>query len=152
MRWVLVTAVLLLGLPAAAATPRVTDGDTIRIGDERIRLWGIDAPEIRQDCTMADGTINIGHAARNHLVALIGGRDVVCERLDVDRYGRTVARCSAGGLDLGALMVADGWAWDYAEYSRGAYADQQAAAEAAGSGLWAGGAVCELPAGWRREH
>jgi endonuclease YncB( thermonuclease family) len=29
---------------------RVTDGDTIRIGDRRIRLYGIDAPEIKQIC------------------------------------------------------------------------------------------------------
>lgn len=148
----LIAAIALIALPASAATPHITDGDTIRIGDERIRLWGIDAPELRQHCTMADGTINIGRTAKDYLEALIGGRDVACERVDTDRYGRTVARCSAGGLDLGALMVADGWAWDYAQYSRGAYAEQQASAEAAGRGLWAGGAVCELPSDWRREH
>lgn len=151
-RAVIVLAASLITGPAIAAPPRVTDGDTIRIGDERIRLWGVDAPEIRQDCTMAGGTINIGRAARDHLEALIGGRDVTCERMDVDRYGRTVARCSIDGLDLGAMMVADGWAWDYREYSRGAYSDQQAAAEAAGAGLWAGGAMCEVPSDWRRDH
>ena len=141
----LLVALLLAMGPALAAAPHVTDGDTIRIGDERIRLWGIDAPEMRQDCTMAGGTINIGRAARDHLEAVIGDREVACERVDTDRYGRTVARCSAGGLDLGAMMVVDGWAWDYPEYSHGAYAAQQVAAEAAGAGLWAGGAVCELP-------
>jgi hypothetical protein len=50
-------------------------------------------------------------AGADALGALIAGRPVECQPIGRDRYGRTVARCYAGGQDLGAAMVAAGWAW-----------------------------------------
>jgi endonuclease YncB( thermonuclease family) len=41
----------------------------------------------------------------------------VCEAISRERYGRTVARCMAGGEDLGAGMVSAGWAWTYTAFS-----------------------------------
>lgn len=130
----------------------IVDGDTIRIGDTRIRLWGIDAPERRQSCTMDDGAVSIGEAARDYLTDIIGGRELVCERRDVDRYGRTVARCTVDGVDVAAAMVTAGWAWAYTRYAGDLYVAQQESAEAAERGLWAGAAVCELPSEWRADH
>jgi endonuclease YncB( thermonuclease family) len=43
-------AVLLLAGAAHAETARVIDGDTLTIGREHIRLYGIDAPESHQTC------------------------------------------------------------------------------------------------------
>ena len=50
---------------------------------------------------------------------------------DKDPYGRTVARCSVAGADLGAAMVSLGWAVDFRRYSEGAYAGEEAQARAA---------------------
>jgi micrococcal nuclease len=102
-------AVVLAG-PAVAV-----DGDTLAVGAQRVRLWGIDAPELRT----ADGW-----RAKAAMVALLtrAGGQVTCEVKGLDRYGRTVARCStAGAGDLAAALVAVKLARDWPEYSGGAY-------------------------------
>jgi endonuclease YncB( thermonuclease family) len=109
----------------------VTDGDTIKLNGTTYRLWGIDAPETKQDCP--DGWA-AGRLATTHLQALISGRNVICERKDTDRYRRTVAICRAGGEDLGALMVRDGYAWAFLRYSAD-YAGQEALAKREGLGV-----------------
>lgn len=109
---VLVAAASVLARLAAAQT--ITDGDTLRLNGTTYRLWGIDAPEMKQDCP--DGW-PAGRIAATHLQSLIAGRNVICERRDTDRYGRTVAVCRAGGEDLGAIMVRDGYAWAFVRYS-----------------------------------
>ena len=116
-------------LPAAAQT--ITDGDTLKLNGTTYRLWGIDAPETKQACP--DGW-PAGRLAATHLQSLIAGRNVICERRDTDRYGRTVAVCRAGGEDLGAIMVRDGYAWAFVRYS-GDYDDQEERAKAARSGV-----------------
>lgn len=117
-------AACLFALPAAAQT--VTDGDTIKLNGAPVRLFGIDAPELKQDCP--DGW-PAGRLAATHLQALIAGRAVACEPRDTDRYGRTVAVCRAGGEDLGAIMVRDGYAWAFVRYSRD-YVGQEERAKA----------------------
>lgn len=96
---------------------RVIDGDTLEAQDgETIRLWGVDAPE-----TGSPG----GAAATRALQILTHGRDLRCERIDLDPYGRTVARCRLGAhdVDLACRMVGLGYARDWPRYSGGAYAD-----------------------------
>lgn len=125
----------------------VIDGDTIEIHGTRIRMHGIDAPESGQVC-MADGAQwRCGQQAALALDARIDGRLVSCSERDVDRYGRIVAICSAGGEDLNAWMVAEGWALAYRNYSTD-YVDEEAAAQAAGLGIWRGEFVA--PWDWRR--
>lgn len=131
---------------------RIVDGDTIKIGGIYVRIWGIDAPELRQDCTMQDGAVLIGEASRRRLAEIVAGGEVICEERDIDRYGRMVGQCSANGVDLGGAMVSDGWAWAYTHYAGDLYVPQQENAEEAGLGLWAGGAVCELASQWRADH
>jgi len=98
---------------------RITDGDTFRIGATRIRLDGIDAPE------MSTGD---GEPARRHLAGLIGGRSVRCIDEGERSYERVVAVCYLDDQDLGAAMVRDGWARDWARYSGGRYAALEIAA------------------------
>lgn len=142
---VAVQIALLLALPAAAQ-PIITDGDTIKLGGTTYRLWGIDAPETKQDCP--DGW-PAGRLATTHLQSLIAGRNVICERRDTDRYGRTVAVCRAGGEDLGAIMVRDGYAWAFVRYNAD-YVGQEERAKAGGAGVHGHGC---LPAWqWRAER
>lgn len=125
MRAVWMAAILLVSTVSFAASQTITDGDTIKVDGTIYRLWGIDAPELKQDCP--DGW-PAGHLAASHLQKLISGRTVACERRDTDRYGRTVAVCRVAGEDLGALMVRDGFAWAFIRYSS-AYAAEEAAAK-----------------------
>lgn len=87
---------LAVGLAAAAPAEltgfaRVVDGDTFSLGAERVRLWGVDAPEGRQVCQDGQGRgYACGDVARDQLVGLIGGRSVRCEVRDRDPYGRAV--------------------------------------------------------------
>lgn len=155
MIWRLSLMALALGLAAAApvlvtGSARVVDGDTFSVGPERVRLWGVDAPEGRQVCQNARGLdYGCGDAARDQLVGLIGGQGVRCEVRDRDPYGRAVSRCVAGTIDVGEAMVRAGWAIDYVQFSRGAYASAEAEARRARRGLWAGG--FETPSTWRAE-
>lgn len=155
--FVAAAALVLVGSWAAAAgaqtndttiTGRVTvsDGDTIRFGRMRVRLWGIDAPERSQTC----GSSAAGERSRAAMVRLAEGRAAVCSLRDVDRDNRPVAVCSVGGRDLGAAIVAEGWAWDFRRYSQGAYARQEAEAREARRGVHS--MQCEAPWDWRERR
>ena len=85
--------------------PYIIDGDTFDCGGVRIRLVGIDAPEMPGHCQPGrECTPGDPHAARSFLQSLIAG-PVSCTRTDTDRYGRTVARCESGGRDLSCAMI-----------------------------------------------
>ena len=130
--------------------PTVTDGDSLRFGDVRVRFHGIDAPESTQKCRDAGGAVyRCGAQAAVAMTALVHGREIVCRKTDVDRYRRMVARCHTvdGGLDLGAAMVAMGWALAYRKYSQDHVAIEDVARKD-GAGVWAGEFV--PPWDWRR--
>ncbi len=127
----------LISVAPLAEAQTITDGDTIKLSGTTYRLWGIDAPELKQDCP--DGW-PAGRMAATHLQKLISGRAVTCERKDTDRYGRTVALCRVGGEDLGARMVHDGFAWAFIRYSRD-YVAEEAAARAQQLGVHNHGCV-----------
>jgi endonuclease YncB( thermonuclease family) len=130
-------------LPAAArdliGRVSVVDGDTLDIHDDRIRLWGIDAPESAQLCRGRDRKpYRCGALAANTLDAFTRGKAVRCTPVDDDRYGRIVARCALGRTDLGQMLVSRGLAIEEPQYSHGRYAADQLAARRAGRGIWAG--------------
>lgn len=116
----------------------VTDGDTINVGGQRIRLWGIDAFELAQSCNDNEGrTYPCGVQASNHLGRIIGGNRVTCSPRDRDRYGRIVAVCRVGAVDLSAVMVSLGWAVAYRRYSLD-YAPDEDLARETRAGAWSG--------------
>jgi len=148
-------ALLLLALSLAACEPagtisgpaRIVDGDTLEIAPVTIRLFGVDAFEGRQACMRNGGAWRCGDAATRKLEELVGGEAIICTERDTDRYGRTVARCTNGPVDLGAELVRAGLALAYREYSND-YVDEEEEAEAARRGAWAGS--FEAPWDWRR--
>ncbi len=131
------TASLLLAATVIACTaPSVHDGDTLRCGQDRIRLYGVDAPELRRGSTPAEP---FAYAARDLLISLTRGR-VGCRVVDRDRYGRHVARCwSDATPDINAALIRSGLTTEYRRYSKGAYSADQAQAKAARRGVWASG-------------
>jgi endonuclease YncB( thermonuclease family) len=128
----------------------VTDGDTLNINGQRIRLHGIDAPESAQSCTTASGgSYSCGRDSTRALEEKTKGRYVSCERRDVDRYGRMVAVCYAKGENLNHWMVSEGWAVAYTRYSW-AYVPAETKARLTGRGIWAG--EFTTPEDWRRSN
>ncbi len=127
--------------------PRVIDGDTIAVGGTRVRLHGVDAPESGQSCVAGGARWPCGRQAAQALTRRLGGRKVVCEERDRDRYGRIVAVCREDGRDINAWLVAEGWALAYRRYSL-EYVDEESAARAARKGVWRGEIV--VPSDWRR--
>jgi len=139
--------------PGAPVTgmARVVDGDSLEIAGVRIRLHGIDAPERDQNCRDAEGRgYACGHAAARALAAVVAGRGVTCTPVEVDRYNRDVATCTADGVDIGETMVRAGHALDDPRHSRGRYAAAEREARDARRGLWAG--EFERPATWRQQN
>ncbi len=119
-----------------ASWAEVVDGDGLTIGPVRIRLHGIDAPELGQRCAeRGGGTWQCDEAAAARLDDLIGGSAVSCEPLDRDAYGRIIARCTANGADLAAVLASEGRVWAFHRYSED-YAEAEEAARADGLGIW----------------
>jgi len=133
--------ILALSAPAGAVTlsgqARVVDGDSLVVAGERVRLFGIDAPELAQRCDVSGRNWACGVWAKDALIKIVGQGVLRCEGLDRDRYGRTVARCMVSGRDVAAAMVRTGAATAYLKYSSD-YAEIEAAARRAARGLWSG--------------
>ncbi len=119
-------------------TLQVVDGDSLRRGDLDIRLHGIDAPEYRQTCRDKHGSeYSCGKQATNALRGLVGKQEVSCTSIETDRYGRAVAVCRIGGLEINGEMVRLGWAIAYTRHSL-TYVRLEAEARLAKRGIWAG--------------
>jgi micrococcal nuclease len=113
---------LMLSLSLVCAA---VDGDTLRCAPtplfpkgERIRLLGIDAPEMRGHCRKgrrcAPGD---PHASAASLASALRNGAATIERIGSDRYGRTLAMVRVGGQDLSCWQLSRGKAiyrpdWD----------------------------------------
>ncbi len=153
MRFVLILiSTLILSFVAHAAVivgkARIVDGDTIDVGGQRIRLFGIDAPESKQTCTVDGKAWACGQEATWALAYELAEHWVTCQQRDVDRYKRIVAVCYVGTEDVNAAMVRQGWALAYRQYSKD-YVPAETDAERNRVGIWRG--VFEKPWEWRRE-
>lgn len=125
----------------------VIDGDGLTLGDNKIRLFGIDAPEVDQSCEKPDGSSwPCGHYSSVALDRAAGGKPVECTVQTKDHYGRYVAVCSLDGTDLSALQVREGWALAYRRYSD-SYISDEDRAKSRKAGIWRG--PFEPPWDWR---
>ena len=97
----------------------IIDGDTFRIGRQKIRVWGIDAPD---DDRKPYGT--------KALRQVLGDQTLTCRRVGMS-YDRVVARCTdPAGHDIAQAMVETGWALAWPKFSHGLYGPGEARARA----------------------
>lgn len=157
-RWPAALAILVLFIAATVLATRLdplppglagravaSDGDSLRIGTERIRLTGLDAPELDQTCWRADGSEwSCGRDARTLMTQLLGRGDLACAPEGTDRFGRSIARCRVGETDIAAAVVEAGLA-----VARDSYGAEESRARAARRGIWSGRFID--PRQWRDE-
>jgi endonuclease YncB( thermonuclease family) len=119
----------------------VIDGHRFRIGHERIRIWGIDAPEWRARCIASGRKLRAGRGSHAALSDCLRATTVTCRVQKIEpRWSRPrfVAECwrDKDKDDLAACMVRSGWATDYPGYSGGHYALLEEEPQAIRRGLW----------------
>jgi endonuclease YncB( thermonuclease family) len=118
---------------ADASHLAVLDGDTIRVGDQVVRLEGIAAPARGSVCRgPAQQSIDCGSAAADALASLLRGASIKCAIHGHDSHGRPLADCLSDGVRLGASLVRGGWA----RAQTTEYRAPEAEAKAAHVGIW----------------
>ncbi len=149
----LAASAVLASAPALAeitGTPEIIDGDTLEVQGQAIRLYGVDAPELGQTCTIEGRAYDCGKIARTALLDLTAGVAVTCRVLAAEPGAATGAarpgRCFAQGYDLSEGMAYTGWALAVRQVSE-RYVVFEARAQAKGRGLWKGRFVS--PWAWR---
>lgn len=121
------------------------DGDTLEVAGRRVRLAGIDAPELQQSCGALNQQWPCGADARAALEMAVQRGLVRCTGRAQDVYHRLVAICRVGDVDLAGELVRVGLAM-----SAGRYSALEAEARATRQGIWSG--PFEHPADWRAAH
>ncbi|MCW5713829.1 MAG: thermonuclease family protein [Bauldia sp.] len=127
------------------------DGDSFRIGEQIVRLYAIDAPELAQVCPTPGGrTWRCGEEARQRLKELLALGPVACAGEEFDQFGRLIAECDDyNGNSINATLVLEGLAWAFTRYDD-LFEPEEKAARAEGVGIWQ---VPTLPAWeWRVEN
>ena len=128
--------------------PIITDGDTIKIINKRIRLHGIDTPEKKQICIKNNKEYSCGKEATDALAKKINGSRVACKVQNrLDRYKRYIGVCFVGEVNLNTWMVRNGYAIAYRRYSKDYIGDEDYAKKNK-LGLWAGNFI--YPEKWRK--
>ena len=139
--------------------PRIIDGDTIYIGKFKIRLEGIDAPEIKQKCKKESLKITsyigftfyknyyCGRIAKEKLIDKVGKSKIKCLSSSKDRYKRYLATCYKNKINLNQWMVRNGYAIAYRRYSK-KYISEENFAKENKLGLWKGKFLS--PEKWRK--
>jgi len=136
------------GAELTCTVKTVYDGDTLTArcppGEVKVRMFGIDAPEMGQKPW--------GDGAKQALRDMLAGHDPVRLRvMDQDRYGRTVAQVFAGERDVGLELVRQGQAVMYEQYNDSSvYRQAQSEAKRARRGIWKQPGSQQNPAAWRR--
>lgn len=127
---------MILAALAALVTctsPHVADGDTITCSGTRVRIFGINAPEIAHPDLGIEEEPG-GQQAKARMISLTVGRPVLCAVAgnQHDRYGRMVARCTVNGVDLGQVLLREGFACEWLRYDHGFYSGRGRVCDARG--------------------
>ena len=138
---------------------KIIDGDTVHINSKKIRLEGIDAPEIKQQCKKDFLKISVyigfnftrdyscGVVSKNKLIEKINNTEINCISTSKDRYKRYLATCYKEKINLNKWMVRRGYAVAYKRYSKDYVGDENYARENK-LGIWQGKFI--RPEKWRK--
>ena len=128
----------------------VIDGDTIILNNIKVRLKGIDAPELKQTCQKANKHyLDCGIYAKIKLLSLVKGNKVFCSKSGVDKYKRQLSFCYSGGKNLNLELIKDGYAYSY-RHQNLVLNFYELLARQDNKGLWS--LAFQKPWEWRREH
>ena len=139
--------------------PKIIDGDTVHINNYKLRLEGIDAPEMRQQCKKEFLKISsiigftfykdysCGKVSKDKLISKINRSEIKCIFATKDRYKRYIATCFKGKINLNQWMVRNGFAIAYRKYSKKYVSDEEFAKENK-LGIWQGKFI--EPEKWRK--
>ena len=140
---------------------KVTDGDSIKINNNKIRLVGIDAPELKQKCINGVSEYMCGKISKEWLNMIVEDFQITCFYSEKDRYKRILGVCYIGNIDsaafkkkiksleLNSMMVKSGNAVAYRKYSD-AYINDEEFAKINKRGIWIG--KFEMPWDWRKKN
>ena len=132
---------------------QVIDGDSLKRDKKRYRIQGIDAPELKQLCWIKDQPWSCGEAAGDYLRTIQGKEGLHCIKVDEDRYRRDIVKCSVqtkdGIKDVGSIMVEEGYALAYRQYSK-EYIEEEKRAKDRKKGIWKSRFI--YPWEWRRKN
>ena len=136
---------------------KIIDGDTLKIGEKKIRLYGIDAPEKAQNCKKIYFSFLIFNFQKDYkcgerstlaLSKKLNNKKVKCILEDnKDKYKRNIGTCYIENQDINRWLVKNGYAVAYTKYSRKYVLDEQYAMENK-LGIWRGTFI--RPEKWRR--
>ena len=131
---VAITSLNLFSAEIRGVVVDVSDGDTITVLDEmdkarfKIRLHGIDAPEIKQD---------YGLESKLHLSSFVLNKFVVVRFKKIDRYGRIVGKVFQGPTEINLEMLMQGYAWHYKQFDKSqVYSGAEKYARIKRVGIW----------------
>ncbi len=113
----LISSLFLLVNNLFASHVNVVDGDTIKLGDVKIRFSGIDAPEINQTCVASEGKVACGKISKDILITKVTNNKISCTDEGKDFYGRVLGECFVNGESLSSYLVREGFAFAYRKYS-----------------------------------
>ena len=136
--------------------PKITDGDTIKINNKKIRFSGIDAPESyffgkKQICILNKVDIFCGILSKDKLIEKIGNQSIDCKiEKNKDQFNRLLGECFLGNESLSVYMVKNGYAFDYPKYSKGKFSAYEKYAKNLSLGLWQ--MKFEYPWIWRKKN
>ncbi|CAK01503.1 thermonuclease family protein [Bartonella tribocorum] len=124
----------------------IIDGDSITISSIKIRLVGIDAPELHQFCGKKDARYPCGLEAKKYLEQLLENQTVTCHWRKTDKYRRILATCQTKQVsNINATLVQNGWAVSYYEYPK-----EEQEARRKKRGIWA--SSFQRPREWRKAN
>lgn len=135
---------------AMVGRPVVADGNRLTLNGVPLRLWGVDAPELLQRCSVPGQAMTCGEAAKQALAKFVAGHRIACYDKGRDGNGQVLAQCFLGNIDINGWLVRSGWAFAVRDRTL-EYVSRESYAKMKQLGIWRDSSV-EAPWEWRRRQ